>query len=122
MSIEKVRLRLSELYKSISKIKKLGKSLLRSFKNIKDIFYYQNLLYISNIIYFEIINHNYNNPLANYFRIKKTKKLVAKNYFWPTFCQNIETYIKDYDICLTSKIVYCKLLKDFQSLLISIYY
>lgn len=122
MNIEKVRLRLSELKKSISKIRKLGKNLLGGFKDIKDIFYYQSLLYISNIIHFEIISRHYNNLLANYFRIKKTKKLIARNYFWPTFCQNIETYVKDYNICLASKIVYCKLFEDFQSLLISIYY
>lgn len=122
MSIEKVRLRLSELQKSISEIRKFGNNLLGDFKDIKDIFYYQNLLYVSNIIYFKIISRHYDNLLANYFRIKKIKKLVARNYFWPTFYQNIEPYVKDYDICLACKIVCYKLFEDFQSLLISIYY
>lgn len=71
-----------------------------------NIFYYKNHLHIPKIIYFKIISIHNNDSLANDLRIKKTRKLIAKKYFWPTFCQNVKVYIKSYDICLTSKVVY----------------
>lgn len=59
------------------------------------------------------MNCYYYNLLVGYFKIQKIEKLVAKKYFWLTFYQDIETYIKDCDIYLAYKIVCYKLYKDF---------
>lgn len=64
---------------------------------------------------------HHNNPLADYFRIKKTKELVMREYFQPILCQEVKTYIKDYDIYFTSKVVYYKPYKNLSSLLILTY-
>lgn len=77
---------------------------------MKDILYYQDFSYILEIIYFKIISYYYNNLLTSHFKInKKTYELVVKKYFWPTFYQNIEAYIKEYNIYLASKAIYYKL-------------
>lgn len=68
---------------------------------------------MAEIIYSKIINHHYNNLLANYFEIIKIQMLVAKKLFWPTFCQDVETYVKDCNICLALKIIYHKLYRNF---------
>ena len=41
---------------------------------------------------------------------KKTWELIAQKYYWLTLWQNIEAYIKGYNICLTSKAVSCNLI------------
>lgn len=42
---------------------------------------FQNLSYISKIIYKELISQYYNNLLAYHFEIKKTKELVTQKYY-----------------------------------------
>lgn len=79
---------------------------------MKNIFYYQNLLYIFEIICYKIINSYYNNPLADHFGIKKTKKFIASKYFWLIIHQDIKAYIKDCNICLASKTVCHKLYEN----------
>lgn len=60
--------------------------------------------------------------MAIYFKIKKIKKLVAKKYFWPTLCQDVKVYIKDYTICLASNSIYYKQYGEFQLLSILFHY
>lgn len=47
---------------------------------MKDIFHYQDLPYISEIIYFKIISYYYNDLLASYFEIERIRKLVTRKY------------------------------------------
>lgn len=83
-----------------------AKSIMKEDKeNINEILYFQDLLYISKIIYTKLINWHHNNLLAGYLRIKKTQKLVTQKYYWLTLCHNIKVYIKSYEICLTSKVM-----------------
>lgn len=74
-------LRLPKLQKSNLEAKKLRKTLPKGWKDIKDVFYYQSLLYVAEIIYLKIIHCHYNNSLADHFKIKKVKKLIAKKYY-----------------------------------------
>lgn len=76
-----IRLRLSKLQENDLETRKFTENLPEGWKDIKNIFYYQNLPYISEIICFQIISHHYNDPLAGCFGIKKTKKLVTRKYF-----------------------------------------
>lgn len=43
-------------------------------------------------------------------------EFIIKTYFWPMFYYNIKAYIKDYDICLSSKTVRHKLYNKLQSI------
>ena len=52
---------------------------------MKDILYYKNFLYIIEIIYSKIINYYYNNLLACYFKIEKTRELVPKKILLADF-------------------------------------
>ena len=36
------------------------------------------------IIWTELINRSYDNPLAGHFGIKKTQELIAQKYYCPT--------------------------------------
>lgn len=48
---------------------------------MENILYNQGFPYVSEIIYFKIINCYYNYLLVRYFKIEKAKKLIAKNTF-----------------------------------------
>lgn len=76
-----MKLRLPELQESNSKIKKIKKDLHKSWQDIEDVFYYQSFSYITKIIYPKIISYHHNNWLAGHFGIKKSRELVAKEYF-----------------------------------------
>lgn len=66
-------MRLPELWDDDKEAKKLRvDNLSKDWKNIKKVFYYQNLLYILKIIHTELINWYYDNQLTRYFGIKKT--------------------------------------------------
>ena len=64
----------------------------------------------------ELINCHHDDHLAGHLSIKKTHKLLAWKYFWPSLRHNVEAYVKDCDIYLASKAVRYKLYSDFQSL------
>ena len=64
----------------------------------------------------ELISHHHNNFLAGHFGIKKTCKLLAQKYYWPTLCHDVEAYVKGCDVCLASKAVRHKPYGDLRSL------
>lgn len=69
------------LQKRDLEIRKLKKNLLEDWKDIEGILYYQSLSYISKIILSKIISCYYDDLLASYFKIKKTKELIYRRYF-----------------------------------------
>lgn len=82
-------------------------------KDIDKVLHFQNLSYISEIIYKKLINQYYNNLLFDYFRINKTQELVTQKYNQIIFCYNIKAYVKSSDIFLALKIVKHKLYSNF---------
>lgn len=81
-------------------------------EDIKEVFQYQNLAYISEIIHFKVINYHHNDPVVRYFGIDKIQELVTKKYYWPILRHNIKTYVKKCNIYLASKAVCHKPYKD----------
>lgn len=57
------------------------------------------------IICSKFFSQHHNNLLAGHFEINKTRKLVARTYYWPTLCYDVKAYIKGCNIYLTSKAV-----------------
>lgn len=94
---------------------------MEGLENIDKVFYYQSLPNILKVIRSKLANRHHNDPLASYFGIKKTWKLVARKYYWPTSQKVIETYVKGYNVYLILKIVQHKLYNNFQLLLIQTY-
>lgn len=79
-----MRLRLPELQEYNPEAKKLKSTdLPEIWEDIKYVLWYQALKYGLEIIFFKIISCYHNNLLAGYFGIDKSKKLVARKYFWP---------------------------------------
>ena len=68
-----------------------------------------------------MISYHYNDPLTGHFDIDKTQELVSQKYYWPSLRKDVEAYIKEYDVCLTSKAVKHKPYGDLQSLSIPTY-
>ena len=64
----------------------------------------------------KLINHQHDDHLAGHFDIKKTRKLLARKYYWQTLHHNAKAYVKDYDVCLASKAVCYKPYGNFQLL------
>ena len=82
------------------------------WNNIDKLLYYQDFLYIPEVISTKLISRYYNNPLASHFKIDKIQKLITRKYFWSTFCRNIKSYMKGSNVCLASKTVRYKLIID----------
>lgn len=58
---------------------------------------------MSEIIKTKIISWHPDDSLVKYFKIDKTRELDMRKYYWKTFRQDVESYIKRYDVCLASK-------------------
>ena len=74
------------------------------------------------IIRTEMISQHHDNLLAGYFGINKTRKLVARKYYWKTLFHNVKSYMQGCDIYLASKVVKHKRSDNLQSLPIPTYY
>ena len=80
-SIDSMRLKLQELQKANSKAQELRHQKANNYKEIDEIFHYQGLLFVSKAIQTELISRYDNNPLAGYFGIEKTRKLLPQKYY-----------------------------------------
>ena len=78
--------------------------------------HHESLPYMPEIIRIEIISRNHNDPFPSHFGVEKTRKLVARKYYWPTLRADIKAYIKGCDVCIISKAVRHKPHGDLQSL------
>ena len=78
--------------------------------------YYQELLFVPEIIQTKLISRNYNNSLTSYFDGNKRKKLIGQKYYWPSFRKDIEAYVIGCDVYLTSKAVKHKPYNNLQAL------
>ena len=119
ISIGAMRLRLPDLQSNKNEAKKLQVvELLEGWEDIKKALKYRDLLYISEIIWLELISQYHNNPLVSHFGNDKTQEFIARKYYWPMLCQDVEVYVKDCDICLASKTVWHKPYSNLQVLLV----
>ena len=101
-----MRLRLPDLQGDNNQERKLrAADLSKRCEDIEGMLKYRGLPYIFEIIQSELISQHHNNPLADHFGIDKTLKLIAKKYYWPTLCRDVEVYVKGCNICLASKAV-----------------
>ena len=117
-----MRLQLFELQNNNKEAKVFKASFPEDWKDDEGVFQYQGLLYIPKLICSKVIRCHHDNLLVRHFRIDKTQKLIGQNYYWPSLKKNVELYVKECNICLTSKAVKHKLYDDLQSLLIPTYY
>ena len=76
-----MRLKLQELQEANIKAQKLRKQKVDSYEEIDKILHYQCLLFIPKAIWTELISRQHNDPLAGHFGIKKTYKLLAREYY-----------------------------------------
>ena len=116
-----MRLRLVKLQKSDKKAWKIKAKSLNGYEKLDGVLHHQRLPFVPEVIWIEIISRHYNNPLARYFGIDKTKVLVGRKYYWPSLQKDMEAYVKDCDICFSSKTVRHKSYKNLQSLRILTY-
>ena len=91
------------------------------WEDINRVLHHQRLPLVPEVIQTELISQYHDNPLARHFGINKTKDLISRKYYWPSLQKDIETYVKGYDICLSSKAVGHKLYGDLQSLSVPIH-
>ena len=89
--------------------------LVEGWDDVDGVFHHKSLPYSPEIIRTELISRHHDDPLVGHFRIEKTKELVTRKYYWPTLRHDVETYVKDCDVCLASKLVWYKPYRDLQS-------
>ena len=109
-----MRLRLQELQETDSKAQKLRSK--KGYKEVEGVLHHQGLLFVPKAIWIELISCHHDNPLASHFGIEKTRKLLARKYFWLSLRHDVEAYVKGCDVCLASKAVRHKPYGDLQSL------
>ena len=63
-----------------------------------------------------MISCHHNDLLIGHFSINKTKELIAKKYYMPTFFQNMKKYVRGCNIYLVCETVCHKRYGDLQSL------
>ncbi len=118
-SIERLRLRLSELQAEDQRAWEIRKQGLKNgWEDIKVVLHRESLLYLPEIIRTEIISRHHDDPLVGHFGIEKTRELVAQKYYWQSLRHNVEAYVKACNVCLASKAVLHKPYGDLQSLLV----
>ena len=111
-----MKLRQQELQAEDKQVRKTKAKHSEGWDKIDGVLHHQGLFYVSEIIRTKLISRHDNNLLAGHYEIKKTQKLVARKYYWPTFCRDIEDYIRGCDICLASKTIRHKPKRDLQFL------
>ena len=115
-----MNLRLLELQDNDKKAKVLrAGGFLEGWEDVKGVLQYRRFSYVQEIIRSEVISRHHNDPLAGYFGIDKTKELVGRKYYWLSLRGDVESYVRECDVCLTSKAVRHKPYGDLQSLPIS---
>ncbi len=86
------------------------------WEEVNEVLYFQDLSYVSKIIYTELISWHHKDLLFGHFGIEKIQELVAQKYYWSILHHNVKTYVKSCDIYLTSNTVRHKPYGDLQSL------
>lgn len=122
--MNRMQLQLSKLEKSNNEVQRIRavKQLQEGWKNIDEMLNYQSFFFVPEIIRLELIDWYPNNPLAEHYEINKTYELVARKYYWSTFCHNIEIYVKNCNVCLALTAVCYKFYKNLQSFLVLTYH
>lgn len=85
------------------RLKKLDLEPREGWKKIERVLHYQSLLYIPAIIQTELISQYHNDFSAGYFKIRKTRELITRKYYWQILQHDVEIYVKKCDVYLTSK-------------------
>ena len=78
-----MRIRLPELQDNDKEAKKVrSKQILpEGWEDIKQVLYYQGLLYVPKVIRSELISRHHNDLFAGHFGIEKTWELIARKYY-----------------------------------------
>ena len=85
---------------------------LKNWEDVEEVFRYQSLPYILDIIRSEVISCQYKNLLTEYFRIDKIQELISRKYYWLNLKKYIKFYVKEYDVNVASKAIRPKLYSD----------
>ena len=85
VSIGGMRLRLAELQESDEEARRIKAEGLNGYEELDGVLYHQGLPFVPEAIRTEIISRHHDDPLAGHFGIDKTKDLVGRKYYWPSF-------------------------------------
>ena len=118
-----MRLCLSELQENDEETKLLrgATGFPEGWEDVKGVLQYQRLPYVPEIIRSKVISCHHDDLLAGHFGIDKTRKLVARKDYWLSLRRDVESYVRECDVCLASKAVRHKPYSDLQSLSIPTY-
>ena len=114
-----MRFRLQKLQETNSEAQELRSK--KGYKEVKGVLSHHSLPFVPEAIQMQLISRHHDNPLAGHFGIEKTRKLLARKYFWPSLWHDVKAYVKGCDVCLALKAVRHKPYGDLQSLPIPTY-
>ena len=117
-----MRLRLSKLQKSDKEFRKIKAKSLDRYEEIDRVLYRQELSFVLKIIRIEFISQHHNNSLASHFSINKMEKLISQKYYWLSLRNDMKSYVKDCNVCLSFKAVRHKPYDNLQALPILTHY
>lgn len=102
-------------------VKPSKQALQEGWEEIKRIPSHKELLNISEITQTELTCIYHDDSFAGYFGIEKTQELIAQKYDWLILKANMQSYVKDCNLCLVLKSVKHKSYGNLQSLSVSTY-
>ena len=76
-----MRLRLVELQELDGEVQQIKAEGFNRYEDNDGVLYHKGLLFVSRVIETELISQHYNNQLAGYFCINKTKELIGQKYY-----------------------------------------
>ena len=75
--------------------------------NVKSFLWYQKILYLSKdyTLLTEVIKKHYDDFYMKHFKYEKTFKIIWRKIFWPVIHNDIQQYVKKYEICQRIKVL-----------------
>lgn len=88
---------------------------MESWKDAESVLQHHGLPYVPEIIWTKFISYYNNDPFTSHFVIYKTRKLIARIFYWPILYKDITVYIHECNVYLASKTIKYKSYHESQS-------
>jgi len=77
---------------------------MEKFKIKDNLIFYNNLVYIPEVLRLEILTKYHEKPAAGHLGIKRTLELITRNFWWPKIKEDVTKYVNSCQSCARNKI------------------
>ena len=77
---------------------------MEKFKLKDNLIFYNNLVYIPEVLRLEILTKYHEKPAAGHLGIRRTLELITRNFWWPKIKEDVTKYVNSCQSCARNKI------------------